>query len=208
MSFFHPLWLPKLILDSYEEKLQQKQLDDAKIQRPLVNKPSLEFGNDGLVTVESARWGEFLGILEESDHWDVRGSVGLSDLEWDWPDWKDFLGAWSQGRRMSDDPAEIISAVQKMPNLNKDKKTLDPPPLKEEPKPSEKGASFTAGLDWVVENVPGIATVKVPFKLVTVSRLFEKGSPKEAKEVKPVPPKFDLERFYVALSRKLYDEGL
>ncbi len=30
-------------------------------------------GNDGLVSVESAKWGEFLGVMEGCDHWDMRG---------------------------------------------------------------------------------------------------------------------------------------
>ena len=32
-----------------------------------------QWGNDGLVTVQSARWGELLGILEGCDHSDIRG---------------------------------------------------------------------------------------------------------------------------------------
>jgi hypothetical protein len=36
-------------------------------------------GNDGLVTIESAKWGHFLGTLENCDHWEVRGSSGLMD---------------------------------------------------------------------------------------------------------------------------------
>ena len=35
------------------------------------------WGNDGLVTVQSAKWGEFLGILEECDHWELRGARGI-----------------------------------------------------------------------------------------------------------------------------------
>ena len=34
------------------------------------------WGNDGLVTLQSARWGEYLGTLEENDHWSLRGSKG------------------------------------------------------------------------------------------------------------------------------------
>jgi len=36
-----------------------------------------EWGNDGLVTVQSAKWGEFLGIMEGCDHWEMRGARGI-----------------------------------------------------------------------------------------------------------------------------------
>ena len=31
----------------------------------------------GLVTVQSMRWGEFLGILEWCDHWEMQGARGI-----------------------------------------------------------------------------------------------------------------------------------
>lgn len=49
----HPLWLPKLIVDKAQEmeKIQDAQLG---IKRP----DDWQWGNDGLVPVESAKWGE------------------------------------------------------------------------------------------------------------------------------------------------------
>ena len=61
VNVWHPLWLPKVVLDGAN---------------------GME-GNDGLVSVESARWGEFLGTLEGADHWAVRGASGIELLDAD-----------------------------------------------------------------------------------------------------------------------------
>lgn len=54
LSIIHPLWLPALLID--------------KLGGPE------QGGHDGLVTVESARWGDFLGVVQDTDHWEIRGS--------------------------------------------------------------------------------------------------------------------------------------
>ncbi|CEH17243.1 E [Ceraceosorus bombacis] len=69
---WHPLWLPKLILDAAAESRTGGAETDGsgdalggKLQ-----------GNDGLVSVQSARWGHFLGVIDGCDHWDLRGGGG------------------------------------------------------------------------------------------------------------------------------------
>ncbi|KAH9817571.1 triacylglycerol lipase [Melampsora americana] len=64
INLIHPLYLPKLILDEYEKNQTHK-------------------GHDGLVTIESAKWGEFLGIIENTDHWEIRGSSAFGKEEED-----------------------------------------------------------------------------------------------------------------------------
>lgn len=72
INILHPLWLPKQVLDGAEaSRLASRGEVSAQ---ELANT-----GNDGLVTVESAKWGHFLGTLEHCDHWEVRGSSGLLD---------------------------------------------------------------------------------------------------------------------------------
>lgn len=69
IGIWHPLWLPKLVLDGAES---------ARVAKGGPGVPTREWrGNDGLVNVESAKWGEFLGILDNCDHWGIRGSSGL-----------------------------------------------------------------------------------------------------------------------------------
>jgi hypothetical protein len=81
VSVWHPFWLPKLVLDGVEEKKRGKlralseaarvsgeelRWSDEKGRTPLWARDN-EWGNDGLVTVQSAKWGKFLGIMEGCD---------------------------------------------------------------------------------------------------------------------------------------------
>ncbi|GAA5898072.1 hypothetical protein JCM6882_003320 [Rhodosporidiobolus microsporus] len=71
IPIWHPLWLPKLVLDGAES---------ARVAQGVAAPPEWR-GNDGLVSLDSARWGEFLGTFDHSDHWEMRGSSGLSSAE-------------------------------------------------------------------------------------------------------------------------------
>lgn len=71
IPIWHPLWLPKLVLDGAEQ---------ARVNQGCAAPPEWR-GNDGLVSLESARWGEFLGTFDACDHWEMRGSSGLSSAE-------------------------------------------------------------------------------------------------------------------------------
>ena len=75
VSVWHPFWLPKMVLDGVEEtergKLKKFWEDSGGQNWGDHNIPlwanEREWGNDGLVTVQSAKWGEFLGIMEGCD---------------------------------------------------------------------------------------------------------------------------------------------
>ncbi|KAL7424974.1 hypothetical protein Q5752_000661 [Cryptotrichosporon argae] len=68
LSVLHPLWFPKLVLDSAAEKGYGEEGGG----------PGRAYeGNDGLVSVSSAKWGEFLGVVDGCHHWDMRGEGGL-----------------------------------------------------------------------------------------------------------------------------------
>ena len=66
LSVLHPLWFTKLVLDAAAEK-GYPSYDSG---------PGYE-GNDGLVSVRSAKWGEFLGAVDDTHHWDLRGESGI-----------------------------------------------------------------------------------------------------------------------------------
>jgi len=76
VSVWHPFWLPKMVLDGVEETERKKlkkvweqasgDLDWGEYNIPLWANER-EWGNDGLVTIQSAKWGEFLGIMEGCD---------------------------------------------------------------------------------------------------------------------------------------------
>jgi triacylglycerol lipase len=76
VSVWHPFWLPKMVLDGVEETEREKLKklwENSSVGQnwgdhniPLWANER-EWGNDGLVTVQSAKWGEFLGIMEGCD---------------------------------------------------------------------------------------------------------------------------------------------
>lgn len=73
VSIWHPFWLPKIVLDGVEEKHRaslraawEQDTTTTDSGRPLWAQERM-WGNDGLVTVQSAKWGEFLGIMEGCD---------------------------------------------------------------------------------------------------------------------------------------------
>ncbi|KAK0564053.1 hypothetical protein OC844_001894 [Tilletia horrida] len=72
IPLWHPLWLPKLILDAAAESRTSGGEADGSGDA-LGGRMQ---GNDGLVSVQSAQWGEFLGIVDGCDHWDLRGGGG------------------------------------------------------------------------------------------------------------------------------------
>lgn len=71
IPLWHPLWLPKVILDAAAESRTAASERDGSAAA--LGNPETQ-GNDGLVSVQSARWGQFLGVVEDRDHWDLRGS--------------------------------------------------------------------------------------------------------------------------------------
>ena len=66
-----------MVLDSFEEKergrlrtLWEESVGDSSdwsSSAPPLWAQEAGWGNDGLVTIQSAKWGEFLGIMEECD---------------------------------------------------------------------------------------------------------------------------------------------
>ncbi|KAF8158484.1 Alpha/Beta hydrolase protein [Crassisporium funariophilum] len=85
VSVWHPFWLPKMVLDGVEEtererlkKLWEQERGASGLGEDVpLWANEREWGNDGLVTVQSAKWGEFLGIMEGCDHWEMRGARGI-----------------------------------------------------------------------------------------------------------------------------------
>jgi hypothetical protein len=65
LGVWHPLWLPKVILDAAESRRTPPLSPEDR-------------GNDGLVGIESARWGEYLGTVEGCDHWELRGAASFA----------------------------------------------------------------------------------------------------------------------------------
>jgi len=203
LNIWHPLWLPKLVLDG---------TDGGE-------------GNDGLVSVHSARWGEFLGTIEGADHWTVRGASGIElgvDLPsvvsdaWGFADWGRFVRAsW----RVEGRTAEIKNEggeerAQKGRGRREEVKTAEEDGLK------TSTDRLSAVLDWLVEQVPVATRNGISFagdgnsgagggaggKGLEDATGWNDRAPQKRRG--DLESKGDLERLYVALARKLYNEGL
>lgn len=169
-----------------------------------------EWGNDGLVTVQSARWGEFLGILEGCDHWEIRGtgrtetnldlSIGnitnrVTGEGWTLGDWSRFVGAWRKQEKGTSERLELAQATGMVPSDVRETDRITQDSRNDDPVVKASADKLSAVFDWIVEHVPTSAN-PLP--------------PKENDKTtgNDLVAKFDLERFFVALTRKLYDEGL
>jgi triacylglycerol lipase len=208
LNIWHPLWLPKLVLDG---------ADNGE-------------GNDGLVSVHSARWGEFLGTLKGADHWALRGASGIelgvglpaviSDAWGGLADWGRFMRAFRRVERRASKSVDMGGGGRQVGGQEAEK-------AKGARKVSEDGLKsstdrLSAVFDWLTEQVP--VASRNAFSLADVSgsgagsgaRANKGEKAITAKEMGPTASKSrgdleskeDLERLYVALARKLYDEGL
>lgn len=209
VNIWHPLWLPKLVLDGYESKLRE---------HPSRRHPDRQWGNDCLVSIESAKWGEFLGVLEECDHWAMRGasvldinydfssvSVSIPSLSgigigggnggdggWGLKDWGRFVKLWKteESKQMESD-TKLSVAVERegfsADDINERENAL-----------KSSTDRVSAMLDWIVDQVP----------LTSKEKGETSAAGKEASGKRDIASKEGLERLYVALSKKLYDEGL
>ncbi|KAG1751068.1 alpha beta-hydrolase [Suillus lakei] len=227
MSIWHPLCLPKMVLDELEreakERLRRQPADSGDICAPLTWEPDDQWGNDGLVTVQSARWGEFLGIMEGCDHWEIRGARGLEfnvDLSsvpltsiagrvsadgWALGDWSKFIRAWKKQEKGSSGGYEFAGAggssmSSSDPRVSRGVREEMRKGGESDPVVKASTDKLSAVFDWIIDQVP--STNKSPPGDTSQKQKAKKSVKNE------LASKLDLERFYVALSRKLYDEGL
>ncbi|KAF9046276.1 Alpha/Beta hydrolase protein [Panaeolus papilionaceus] len=234
VGIWHPFWLPKMVLDGVEEAEREKRrrewvkrtgrLNIADKDRWVGEETPMwanerEWGNDGLVTVQSAKWGEFLGIMEGCDHWEMRGARGIEfgvDLPaipaiglgtstataggdgWGFGDWTRFVNVWKTTKKEEGDRA---GSVHKRHQHDKDSSTSTSPQRTAKEKEADdllraSTEKLSAVFDWLIDIVPSTPS------LVNSSSSSDKGKQKELGD------RADLERFYVALARKMYDAGL
>jgi len=230
LNIWHPLWLPKVVLDGANGRE----------------------GNDGLVSVESARWGEFLGTLEGADHWAVRGASGIELLDadlasvvgsrdaWGLADWGRFVRAL--GRAEERGHAKRLQQAQgtSASVAREDKALSSTSPSSPSPSPSSSSSDeglrwsterLSAVFDWLVEQVPIASRNGISFagdgnskssgggcgagggaggkKREDATRWEKKEGCGDVDGKRgDLESKRDLERVYVALARKLYEEGL
>lgn len=230
VNVLHPFWLPKMVLDGVEERergaLRQKFPDprgkDNHGDYPLWAREA-EWGNDGLVPIQSAKWGEFLGIIEGADHWEIRGARGLrggvdslsfigsinGDADgWGFKDWGRFVTAWKKEEKIVQNAAAERSVKAK----SSGKKTSE----REETILRASADTLSSVFDWLTEQVPGSGIARKESSersekekdYPEMKRHMDKVNDTPGRKKKELESLEDLERFYIALTRKLYDEGL
>ncbi|ESK94257.1 lipase 2 [Moniliophthora roreri MCA 2997] len=251
VNVWHPFWLPKMVLDDFEEKqrgrLKEKweQRDSKHLdrERPMWARQE-EWGNDGLVTIQSAKWGEFLGTMEGCDHWELRGARGIEfgvDLPaipaiglgppsstthesgrnngghqdgWNLKDWGWFLKAWQKEEKIHQEAASKAQTKGDRMKAREQERENDDAVVK------ASTDKLSVVFDWLTDRVPSPPLPLLGGSKPTASeketQAFwnrEQSQELDRKEGRKgkrndLATKNDLERFYVALARKLYDEGL
>ncbi|KAH7872298.1 alpha beta-hydrolase [Lentinula edodes] len=248
VNIWHPLWLPKLVVDDFEHRERQRlreswvsdngEYSEADSQyKPLWARDE-EWGNDCLVTVQSSKWGEFLGVMDGCDHWEIRGARGLElgvdlpaipaislgssmgggdsakDGEQDGWSLKDigwFLKAWRKDEKVQQ---EAIARLPQSSGTRQKEREREREKEREKDDAVVKASTdkLSAVFDWVTERVPsppllGTKNISAISESEPKS-IYNTISTRDNRKKNELESKEDLERFYVALSRKLYDEGL
>lgn len=211
LSVLHPLWFPKLVLDSAAEKgYPEGETPSGKGYE----------GNDGLVSVGSAKWGEFLGVVDGCHHWDLRGEGGL------WPatnslklstESNTVLGLEQdqcQQYESSDDKGPGAKPDSQLDRAQHDRdlataRMMSPGSTPDQAKSSSNGSGLDLAMvgqlvDWVGDLFPGDKKdAERTSQLADAKKEMENGRTK-----KIVRDKFDLMRFYGGLMLRLREEGL
>lgn len=213
LSVLHPLWFPKLVLDSAAEK--GYPTGETAIG-------STYEGNDGLVTVRSAKWGEFLGVVDGCHHWDLRGEGGL------WPatnalklstEGNVALGLEGPdhcGLQSSDDKGPGAKPDSQLDRAQHDRdlaaaRLMSPgSAVPDQAKPSSNGSGWDLAMvgqlvDWVGDLFPGDKKAEEKTSQLADAKK-EMESRGRAKKI--VRDKFDLTRFYGGLMLRLREDGL
>lgn len=191
-------------------------------------KPRYE-GNDGLVSVSSAKWGEYLGAVDECHHWDLRGEGGLFPSNvtsiFLQDDKKKGEGKHGGGWELDKESAPGTGGVHEHLGLDsKEKDMMEMTNIKdsgtEASSKSEKSSSASSSswdiaqvgqvVDWVTDFLPGGKTTEAGKRQLEEARMEKEGKvelEKEKEREKKRKDKFDLERFYGGLMIKLRDDG-
>ena len=247
MNVWHPLWLPKVILDGAEEKDRTRLQREARASGMLGDGASPApwdqedlWGHDGLVSVQSARWGEFLGTMEGCDHWQLRGASGIElgmgmgagapstspssghgGGSWGLGDWGRFVRAWTRAnktQKTKEERKEDAGGLPRESGWEKREQQKEKREAEEDRILKSSTDRLSVVFDWLANQVPTDSIPSLGLRSndgggSSSAAVQEEDGGKDVKKKKSerrsdLESDADLERFYVALTRKLYDEGL
>ena len=170
--------------------------------------------------------------------WQIRGARGLEfgvDLpnipalsaDWSFRDWSRFTSFWntelkpssmktdrdvalSSVRLMATDVNSSAVQTSRVPSTAEDRVREQERQLAQDDAIVKSSTDkLSAVMDWLIEQVP--STSKVKLSLAEEVGIGDLGSNTDGKprvKKSELETKEDLERFYIALCRKIYDEGL
>ncbi|KAK0185671.1 alpha beta-hydrolase [Armillaria mellea] len=155
VNLWHPFWLPKMVLDGVEKKERERLRD---VGENIWSQPA-EWGHDGLVTVQSAKWGEFLGVMEGVDHWEIRGARGLdiggeffSSGEAEEGQNRDWAWLAKASRK---EKADLVEEAEKSPRTKIERQQArDLERQRDDDVAKASTDKLSAVFDWIVEQVP------------------------------------------------------
>lgn len=142
-------------------------------------------GNDGLVSVSSAKWGEFLGVIDGVDHWWMRGSRGFP---------KDKKSA-----TVTDATTNTKQSVYNTPESNWQD-------VNKQIESNWRGGSLD-GSESDPNSSSSVSSIAKWFSDRIPTNTQEKQSGIKAEEG-GADKGMDREQFYIALCHKLYEDGL
>ena len=162
--------------------------------------PTHIWGNDGLVTVRSAQYGEWLGVVDGCDHWDTRGANGFSRA---WVEgrsgWAQFLGVHKREGEEEATTTSLSSTKSRIAHIDGGQGG--------KPGGGTNNPAVLALVDWIANRVSSQAAISGLTS--TQSAIpFTGPGPGQTGSLRSSKRKFDLELFYIALARNLYDAGL
>lgn len=163
-------------------------------------------------------------------------SPGNSD-GWSFKEWGRFVGAWKkeEGERIKKDAVDRVTAREEGGSGKKREKVRELERERDDAIVKSSTDKLSAVFDWLSEQVPRVglgggersagkeAEIRESFKsgvreaestekggkdISQMKRYMDREAQGKGRRKNELANKMDLERFYVALTRKLYDEGL
>ncbi|EOQ99319.1 hypothetical protein E3P92_03870 [Wallemia ichthyophaga] len=187
LGWWHPLFLPQLVLEA-SAKASMREAE---------GKVGSEYeGNDGLVSVSSAKWGEFLGVIDGVDHWWMRGSRGFPKEK--------------KSTTVTDATTNTKQNIYSTPESNwQDVNKQIESNWRGENVESYPGTSSTSGTSN--ESDPSASS-----SVSSIAKWFSDRIPNTSQENQSghkadeggLDKGMDREQFYIALCHKLYQDGL
>lgn len=147
--------------------------------------------------------------MDGCDHWDTRGAGGFGRA---WIEgrggWSQFFGAQNSKSETLEEAKESASSIAK--DLSSDALSEEGSKTSQQHEREQEQARFAGTLEWIANKVPTQSAASALSALSATLSLSEPRLERAQQQAanSSTKPKFDLELFYIALARNLYEAGL